>query len=78
MPEIKAHQVAIMAEFIRHACTTFAHDYPDTDPEKIELVAHALYANYLMSESLIPLKMVDEIHKLKQASRLLCQVLATN
>ncbi|REL31674.1 TetR/AcrR family transcriptional regulator [Thalassotalea euphylliae] len=78
LPEIKAHQVAIMAEFISHACTTFQQDYPNTAPDKIELVAHALYANYLMSESLIPLKMVDEIHKLKQASRLLCQVLETN
>lgn len=76
LPEIKAHQQTVMHEFIQHISDTFAQEFPNVNRETIELIAHGLYANYLMSESLIPIKMLDEIHKLKQASKLLYRILA--
>lgn len=72
---IKEHQQATMQEFIRHVTNEFAVSYPVVGADNIELVAYGIYANYLMSESLLPLGMFDEMYKLKQASVLLCSQL---
>lgn len=71
LPAIKDHQQQIMQEFIQHLIREFSAQYPDTEEEKVELIAYGIYSNYLMSESLLPLNMLDEIYKLKQSSVLL-------
>ena len=75
---VKQDQQHIMAEFIEHLSQVFSAAYPNAEQQKVQLVAHGIYANYLMSESLIPLKMTDEIHQLKQAAKILYTTLATN
>ncbi|WDE07412.1 TetR/AcrR family transcriptional regulator [Thalassomonas viridans] len=72
---IKLHQKQTMQEFIRHLIREFSTQYPGSDESTIELVSYGIYSNYLMSESLLPLGMLDEIYKLKQASVLLCSQL---
>lgn len=73
---IKAHQAQIMQEFIEHLVTVFSGQFVDADPQKVELVAYGIYSNYLMSESLLPLGMLDERYKLKLSSMLLCNQLS--
>lgn len=75
LPDIKRDQEKIMAEFIHHVVAELISQYPDSDSEKIELVAMGVYANYLMSESLLPLGMMDEVVKLKKSTLLLISTL---
>lgn len=75
LEQIKQDQELIMAEFIRHFSQSLSDEYPQANTETIELISHGLYANYLLAESFLPLKLIDPIHKLKQSSKLLCQVL---
>lgn len=74
---IKLHQKQIMQEFIQHLVNEFSKQYPSVKQERIELIAYGIYANYLMSESLLPLGMFDEMYKLKQTSMLLASQLLT-
>lgn len=78
LPSIRLDQEKIMADFIKHVGSVLINDYPNADTTKTELVSHGIYANYLLAESLLPLKLIDQIHKLKQSSKLLCRVLKTN
>ncbi len=78
LPLIRQDQEKIMTDFIQNVASVLANDYPNADISKLELVSHGVYANYLLAESLLPLKLIDQIHKLKQSSKLLCQVLMTN
>ena len=75
LPSIKQDQEKIMVDFIKYFSDVIANDYPDADACTIELVSHGIYANYLLAESFLPLKLIDQIHKLKQSSKLLCSVL---
>lgn len=75
LPSIKQDQEKIMLDFIKYFSNVLADDYPDANTEAIELVSHGIYANYLLAESFLPLKLIDQIHKLKQSSKLLCTVL---
>jgi len=68
---LKANQKQIMQEFVQNLINEFSSQYPTDNQQKIELVAYGVFSNYLMSESLLPLDMFDEIYKLKQASILL-------
>lgn len=72
---LKAQQQQIIDEFIVHLTRELCHDFPDANKESVELVAHGIYANYLMCESLLPLQLFDDIHKLKLSSKLFCTVL---
>ncbi|TPH15719.1 TetR/AcrR family transcriptional regulator [Litorilituus lipolyticus] len=72
---IKRDQEKIMADFIKHFSDVLVSDYPTSDANSIELVSHGVYANYLLAESFLPLKLVDKIEKIKQSSKLLCTVL---
>ncbi len=74
---IKQDQEAIMAEFITTVSEVLMTDYETAEQENIELVAHGIYANYLLSESFLPLKLVDQVHKLKATSKLLAGTLNT-
>ncbi|TMP26884.1 hypothetical protein CWB99_17455 [Pseudoalteromonas rubra] len=76
LPAIKQDQTSIMDEFITIISDVLRHEYPDANPDKVELVAHGIYANYLLSESFLPLTLVDQVYKLKAASKLLCTTLA--
>jgi AcrR family transcriptional regulator len=67
---IKVHQQQIMQEFISHLVNEFSIQFPDADQDKIELIAYSIFSNYLLSESLLPLGMFDEMYKLKQSSLL--------
>ena len=75
LPSIRQDQKNIMDDFIKYFSCALLNDYPNADAEKIELVSHGVYANYLLAESLLPLKLIDQIHKLKQSAKLLCHVL---
>lgn len=76
LPEIKLDQEKIMAEFTAHLITELISQYPSATSETVELVAVGVYANYLMSESLLPLAMIDEVIKLKKSTLLLISTLA--
>ena len=75
LPSIKQDQEKIMIDFIKYFSDALTKDYPGADAAKIELISHGIYANYLLAESFLPLKLIDQIHKLKQSSKLLCTVL---
>lgn len=75
LPSIKQDQENIMVDFIKYFSDALAIDYPNADTSSVELVSHGIYANYLLAESFLPLKLIDQIHKLKQSSKLLCTVL---
>lgn len=72
---IKQDQEGVMAEFIGCCSQVLKSDNPQASDLDIDLVSHGIYANYLMAESLLPLKLVDQIHKLKDSSKLLCKTL---
>ncbi len=73
---VKAHQLSAMKEFIDHFTRELKQQFPDAQEDKIDLVAYTVYSNYLMSESLYPLKLFDEIYKIKNATKLACSILA--
>ena len=73
---IREHQQKTMQEFVDHFRNECSQQYPDTDQQRIELVAYGVYSNYLMNESLLPLGLFDEMYKLKQVSMLLCSQLS--
>lgn len=73
---IKLHQQQIMQEFVNNFINVCQHQYPETDPAQIELIAYGVYSNYLMNESILPLGLYDEMYKLKQVSMLLCSQLS--
>lgn len=75
LPPVKQDQEAIMDEFITILCQILRDEYEHTCDDKIELVAHGIYANYLLSESFLPLTLVDQVYKLKATSKLLCTTL---
>mgnify|MGYP000026182446 CR=1 FL=1 len=75
LPEVKAHQEKTMSDFICHLTNIFSKEYPDANADSIELVCHGIYANYLLAQSFLPIKMVDQVHKLKRSSKLLCTTL---
>tara|TARA_Y100000780_G_scaffold144996_1_gene130782 strand:- start:2957 stop:3571 length:615 start_codon:yes stop_codon:yes gene_type:complete len=68
---LKEHQEQIMNTFIEQVSTIISEEYASIDDEKASLIAYSLYASYLLSLSLLPLKMGDAIHKLKQSAHLL-------
>lgn len=73
LPSIRQDQEKIIANFIKHIGGVITAEYPNADTAKIELVSHGIYANYLLAESLLPLELINQIHKLKQSSKLLFQ-----
>lgn len=73
---IREHQQQTMQEFVDHFMTESSAQHPETDQQRVELVAYGIYSNYLMSESLLPLGLFDEMYKLKQVSMLLCSQLS--
>jgi len=75
LPSIKQDQEKIMVAFIKHFSNILSTDFPNADSDKIELVSHGIYANYLLAESFLPLKLTNQIHKLKLSSKLLCTAL---
>lgn len=75
LPEVKQDQQDIMDEFIQVVSGLLKEEYPCADDRRVSLVAHGLYANYLLAESFLPLKMIDQIYQLKAAAKLLCTTL---
>lgn len=75
LPSIKDDQEHIMVEFIEHLSSALKSDHPTADDEQIALVSTGIYAHYLMAESLLPLKFIEQVHQLKQTSKLLCTTL---
>ena len=75
LESIKQDQLEIMSEFNGYICSALKNDYPSADEEKINLVATGVYANYLMAESLLPLKFIEQVYQLKSSSKLLCSTL---
>lgn len=74
---IKLDQQETMEEFHQYISQALRNDYPDACDERITLVSNGIYANYLLSESLLPLKMVEQVHLLKQSAKLLCTTLTS-
>lgn len=73
---IKEDQQSIMFEFTQYLADTLKVDFPDASDDKIALVSNGIYASYLMAESLLPLKFIEQVHQLKQSAKLLCTTLA--
>lgn len=72
---IREDQQAIMYEFISFVSASILSDFPEAEPEKINLVSNGIYANYLLAESLLPLKFIEQVHQLKSSAKLLCTTL---
>ncbi|NMP33128.1 TetR/AcrR family transcriptional regulator [Thalassotalea sp. M1531] len=75
---IKEDQQHIMLEFHQHVSDALKVDYPDASDDKVSLVSHGIYASYLMAESLLPLKFIEQVHQLKLSTKLLCSTLSNN
>lgn len=75
LPAIKADQEHIMLEFHQYVADALTTDYPTASQDKVSLVSHGIYANYLMAESLLPLKFIEQVHQLKLSAKLLCTTL---
>lgn len=75
LPAIKADQEHIMLEFHQYVADALTTDYPAASQDKVSLVSHGIYANYLMAESLLPLKFIEQVHQLKLSAKLLCTTL---
>lgn len=73
---IKEDQQHIMLEFHQYVSDALKVDYPDASDDKISLVSHGIYASYLMAESLLPLKLIEQVHQLKLSAKLLCSTLS--
>ncbi|WP_417436673.1 TetR/AcrR family transcriptional regulator [Idiomarina abyssalis] len=72
---VKQDQKSIMDEFIEIVSDLLKAQYPDAESNKISLVAHGIYASYLLAESFLPLHAVDQIYQLKATAKLLCTTL---
>lgn len=72
---IREDQQAIMAEFHQHLHSALKTDHEDASDEQVALVSTGIYANYLMAESLLPLKFIEQVHQLKLSAKLLCTTL---
>lgn len=73
---IKEDQQHIMLEFHQYVSDALKVDYPDASDDKISLVSQGIYASYLMAESLLPLKLIEQVHQLKLSAKLLCSTLS--
>lgn len=78
LPAIKEDQQHIMLEFHQYVSDALKVDYPDAHDDKVNLVSHGIYASYLMAESLLPLKLIEQVHQLKLSAKLLCSTLLTS
>jgi AcrR family transcriptional regulator len=75
LESIKQDQHKNIAAFIHILTTELCAQFPSIDNEKLVLVAYSIHANYLVSESLLPLGLQSEVAKLKQASLLIIKLL---
>ena len=75
LPQVKKDQETIMEEFIKYTVEILISDFPEAEQKTVELVSYGIYANYVLAESYLPLKLVDQVHKLKLSSKLLCSTL---
>ena len=64
-----------MEEFIKYTVEILISDFPEAEQKTVELGSYGIYANYVLAESYLPLKLVDQVHKLKLSSKLLCSTL---
>lgn len=65
---IKQDQHKNMNAFIHILTTELSRQFPNAGRDELELVAYSIHANYLVSESLLPLGLQSEVGRLKQAS----------
>ena len=65
---IKTHVKSTMERFIEIVCDELERSFPDAKKQNILEVSQGIHAHYLMSESLLPLDMLDDIGILKQSS----------
>ena len=75
LEKVRQHQLETSRESIGIITQELNKAWPGATEEKCELVATTVYANYMYSESLLPLGLPDEIKKLKAASELAIDVL---
>ncbi len=76
LPSIKEDQQHIMLEFHQYVSDALKVDFTDACDNKVNLVSHGVYASYLMAESLLPLKLIEQVHQLKMSAKLLCSTLS--
>lgn len=72
---IKQDQEDTMVEFHQYVSRALKSDFPEVCDDKLSLVCSGIYANYLLAESLLPLKIAEQVHQLKLSSKLLCTTL---
>ncbi|MRI34917.1 hypothetical protein EOPP23_18235 [Endozoicomonas sp. OPT23] len=75
LPAIKEDQKNIISESLGYISQILNQQYPEADLNALSLVASGIHANYILSESLLPLGMMDEIFQLKNSSLLLMSTL---
>ncbi len=73
---VKDDQIHSMNMFVRIVSEELGKEFTTATAEHCELVASGIQANYLMSETLHPLGLADDISSLKSASLLLITTLA--
>ena len=75
LPQVKSHIQQAKVRFMEILENELRQVFKQTNALKIHQVATGIYANYLLSESLLPLDLLDDIHTLKDASLLLIKTL---
>lgn len=75
---VREHHQTSMKQSIAMISQELKRAYPEAEMQRIELVARGILANYLHSESLLPLGQTEDIKKLKQVSLMLLQLLSFN
>lgn len=75
LPDIKQDQQKTMKLSVQFITDVISKQHPTADKEKVRLVACGVHANYVMSESLLPISLTDEIYSLKQSCLLLISTL---
>lgn len=75
LPQVKADIQYSMDRFMEILSDELKAEFPSAQADRINEVAHGIHANYLMSESLLPLGMLEDVKILKRASTLLIETL---
>ncbi|WP_133309342.1 TetR/AcrR family transcriptional regulator [Parashewanella curva] len=78
LDSVKEDQKSTIKEGIQNISTILKTQFPNANDDKVRLVASSINANYIMSESLLPLGLTDEIYMLKESCLLLVSTLENN
>ena len=58
----------ITTEFIENIKRELKHEFPTSKEITLDFISYNIYSNYLLYEYFLPLKLIDQMYKLKEAS----------